>query len=140
MEAEHKLQADVRKHLGGWLSGRSCQQQSLHCSSLPQETVLLAVLKMTGGLASHLSWHSGVSWRREEEASLMIFLLLLCKILLPPLVKAPNRAVVPQPHGTCGHAGDQENAWTKGKGRGRDGMRWLWDIMGTLYPICKVKL
>lgn len=81
----------------------------------------------------------GVSWRREEEASLPIFLLFLCKILLPPLVKAPNRAVVPQPHGTRGHAEDREDAWAKWLGRRGDEMRWLCDIMGTLYPICKLK-
>lgn len=81
----------------------------------------------------------GVSWRREEGASLPIFLPFLCKILLPPLVKAPDGAVIPRPHRTRGHTGDREEAWAKWLGRGGDEMRWQWDIMGTLYPKCKLK-
>lgn len=41
--------------------------------------------------------------------SLRVFLSFLCQILLPPLVKALKRAVVPQPHGTYGHAEDRDD-------------------------------
>lgn len=64
----------------------------------------------------------GVSWRREEEASLPIFLPFRCKILLPALVKAPNRVAIPQPRETHGHTGDREDAWAKWLGR-REGMK-----------------
>lgn len=81
-----------------------------HCC---HQKLLLAVLEMTG------SWHLwGVSWRREEEALLLVFLPYLSKILLPSLVKAPNRAIIPQPHEIHGHAGTGRMLGLSDWGRG----------------------